>query len=113
MAYVHVNGVNLFYEISGEGHPLVLVHGSWANGSITWQPVVQGLAESFQVVTYDRRGHSQSDHPPGQGSRRQDEDDLAALIETLGLGRQTSRATRSGARSLSGSRPAVPSCFGP
>jgi pimeloyl-ACP methyl ester carboxylesterase len=85
MAYVHVNGVNLFYEITGEGHPLVLVHGSWADGSISWLPVVQGLAESTQVVTFDRRGHSQSERPPGQGSRRQDEDDLAALIETLGL----------------------------
>ncbi len=85
MAYVHVNGVNLFYEITGEGHPLVLVHGSWVNGSISWQPVVEGLAESAQVVTFDRRGHSQSECPPGQRLRRQDEDDLAALIETLGL----------------------------
>ena len=36
-------------------------------------------------MTFDRRGHSQSERPPGQRSRRQDEDDLAALIETLGL----------------------------
>ena len=85
MADVHVNGVNLVYEITGEGDPLVLVHGAYADGSITWQPVVQGLAESVKVVTYDRRGHGQSEHPPGPRSRRQDEDDLAALIETLGL----------------------------
>jgi len=85
MAYVHVNGVNLFYEITGEGHPLVLVHGSFSDHSFGWQPVVQRLAESAQVVTFDRRGHGQSEGPPGQRSRRQDEDDLAALIGTLGL----------------------------
>ena len=85
MSYVHVNGVNLFYEITGEGHPLVLVHGALSDHSFGWQPVVQGLAESVQVVTFDRRGHGRSEHPPGQRSRRQDEDDLAALIETLGL----------------------------
>ena len=85
MAYVHVNGVNLFYEITGEGQPLVLVHGAFSDHSFGWQPVVQGLAESAQVVTFDRRGHGQSERPQGQRSRRQDEDDLAALIETLGL----------------------------
>ena len=85
MAHVHVNGVNLFYEITGEGQPLVLVHGAFSDHSFAWQPVVQGLAESAQVVTFDRRGHSQSERPQGQRSRRQDEDDLAALIETLGL----------------------------
>jgi pimeloyl-ACP methyl ester carboxylesterase len=44
------------------------------------------LAESFRVVTYDRRGHSQSERPPEQGSIRQDVADLAALIGHLGLG---------------------------
>jgi pimeloyl-ACP methyl ester carboxylesterase len=41
------------------------------------------LAESFRVVTYDRRGHSQSERPSAQGSRREDEDDLAALMGAL------------------------------
>jgi pimeloyl-ACP methyl ester carboxylesterase len=43
------------------------------------------LAESFRVLTYDRRGHSQSERPAGQGSVREDVADLAALIEHLGL----------------------------
>jgi pimeloyl-ACP methyl ester carboxylesterase len=55
MAYVRVNGVNLFYEIMGEGNPLVLVYGALSDHSFGWQPVVQGLAESAQVVTFDRR----------------------------------------------------------
>lgn len=82
MPHVSVNGVELYYEITGQGDPLVLVHGGWGDHH-NWDTVAPALAESYRVVTYDRRGHSQSERPPSQGSRRQDEDDLAALIEAL------------------------------
>jgi len=45
-----------------------------------------GLSRSFRVLTYDRRGHSQSERPAGRGSVREDVADLAALIEHLQLG---------------------------
>ena len=80
-----VNGVELFYEVTGTtGEPLVLVHGSWGDHH-NWDAVVPMLARSFRVLTYDRRGHSQSERPPGQGSVREDVADLAALVERLGL----------------------------
>jgi pimeloyl-ACP methyl ester carboxylesterase len=78
------NGVKLFYELTGSGDPLVLVHGSWTDHN-SWQFVVPDLARSFRVLTYDRRGHSLSERPLGQGSRREDEEDLAALMEALDL----------------------------
>ena len=85
MATANVNGVRLFYEISGNGEaPLVLVHGSWDSHD-HWGPVVPRLAESFRVLTYDRRGHSKSERPNGQGSVREDVADLAALIKHLEL----------------------------
>ena len=85
MPTAHVNGVRLAYEVSGEGTvPLVLVHGSWVSRR-SWDLVVPRLAESFRVVTYDRRGHSESERPMGQGSVDEDAADLAALIEYLGL----------------------------
>ncbi|RVU22318.1 alpha/beta hydrolase [Streptomyces antnestii] len=84
MPQVHANSVNLFYETVGDGEPLVLVHGSW-NDHTSWQPAIEAdLRASFTVVSYDRRGHGESEKVPGQGTRRQDEDDLAALIEELG-----------------------------
>ncbi|MGH2979090.1 MAG: alpha/beta fold hydrolase [Solirubrobacterales bacterium] len=82
MARVRVNDVQLFYEEVGEGDPLVLVHGGWVDHS-TWGLVVPGLAESFRVVAYDRRGHGQSEHPDPHGPRRDQEDDLAELIGAL------------------------------
>ncbi|MEW6269133.1 MAG: alpha/beta hydrolase [Thermodesulfobacteriota bacterium] len=85
MATAVVNGVRLFYELTGTGDvPLVLVHGSW-DSHAAWDLVVPRLAESFRVVVYDRRGHSASERVAGQGSVREDVADVATLIEQLGL----------------------------
>ena len=85
MPNLTVNGVQLFYEISGSGDiPLVVVHGSWSSHH-NWDRVAPGLAKSFRVLAYDRRGHSQSQRLTGQGSVREDVADLAALIERLEL----------------------------
>lgn len=85
MTIAKVNGVQLHYERSGAGEPLVLVHGSWVDCRV-WDDVAPLLRRSFEVVVYDRRGHSLSTCPPGQGSVHDDVDDLAALIDLLGAG---------------------------
>ena len=95
-----VNGAKLFYELTGTGDPLVLVHGSWVDHK-GWQLVVPDLTRCFRVLTYDRRGHSLSERPLGQGSRREEEEDLAALMEALGLAPPMSLQTRSVGRSRS------------
>jgi pimeloyl-ACP methyl ester carboxylesterase len=84
MTGVRVNGVGLFYETVGAGDPLVLVHGSWGDHH-NWEPVLHDLVQQYRVLVYDRRGHSQSERPPEQGSRTEDEDDLGALMEELGF----------------------------
>lgn len=85
MPVANVNGVRLFYELSGSGEiPLILVHGSWASHH-DWELIVPRLAASFQVLTYDRRGHSESERPGRQGSVKEDVADLAALIDHLDL----------------------------
>jgi pimeloyl-ACP methyl ester carboxylesterase len=79
-----INGVRLLVEESGSGDPLVLVHGSWDDRQ-TWALIEGDLARRFRLVSYDRRGHTGSDDSAAPGSRRDDEDDLEGLIETLGL----------------------------
>jgi pimeloyl-ACP methyl ester carboxylesterase len=86
MTDLFLNGVRLHVAPSaGGGEPLILVHGGWTDHR-TWSALVPLLAPEFHVVSYDRRGHSLSDRGPGPAPRRQDEDDLAALIEALGSG---------------------------
>ena len=85
MSIAGINGVRLHFQRSGAGQPLFLVHGSWVDGRV-WDSVVPMLSASFEVVAYDRRGHSLSSCPPGQGSVHDDVDDLAALIDFLALG---------------------------
>ena len=69
---VGVNSVRIAYTSTGSvGAPLVLVHGSWGSRH-NWDPVIPGLAEHYRVVAYDRRGHSESERPRGQGSFTED-----------------------------------------
>lgn len=85
MPAININGVDLHYEIEGQGPPLVLVHGSWSDHT-TWSRVAPLLSDSFRVIRYDRRHHSRSAPSPEPRTRRDDEHDLAALIETLAPG---------------------------
>jgi len=82
---VQANGVDLYYEITGDhGDPLVLIHGSWGDHR-NWDLVVPGLSKNFRVLTYDRRGHSQSEKTATQGSYDEDAQDAAALMARLGV----------------------------
>jgi pimeloyl-ACP methyl ester carboxylesterase len=80
-----INGVKLYWELSGEeGEPLVFVHGSWGDHH-NWDGVVGELSRSFRVLTYDRRGHSQSERPNKPETMEQDVSDLIALIQFFNL----------------------------
>jgi len=79
----NIHGVSIFLEEFGSGDPLVLVHGSWVD-HMEWPFIVPLLVPRFRIVVYDRRGHSQSERLPTQGSIREDVADLAAIIERAG-----------------------------
>jgi pimeloyl-ACP methyl ester carboxylesterase len=79
------NDLDFHVELSGSGDPLVLVHGGWGS-TARWALIVDGLAESFHVVNYDRRGHGHSQNSAVPPTRLDQEDDLAGLIEGLGIG---------------------------
>jgi pimeloyl-ACP methyl ester carboxylesterase len=79
------DGVNISYETSGAGDPVVLIHGL---GSFVgdWQAQTDALAREFQVVAIDLRGHGESDKPPGPYSVPLFASDVGAVIRALRLG---------------------------
>ncbi len=80
-----INNVKIFWEqTANHGDPLILVHGSWSDHRF-WSAVVAEFSKRFRVLTYDRRGHSQSERLPVRGFMNEDVDDLIAFAEHLDL----------------------------
>ena len=84
MPMTAANQINLYYEVSGVGQPVVLIHGL---GSSTrgWEAQVPELSKAYQVVTFDLRGHGRSDKPAGPYQIPQFAADLAGLLGALGI----------------------------
>ncbi len=57
--YAEINSVKLYYQITGEGEPLLLLHGG-LGGSEHFERIIPELAKSFKVISVDRRGHGRS-----------------------------------------------------
>lgn len=78
------DGIKLFYEVKGEGKPIVLVHG-WSQDTSVFQAQVEELSKEYKVVAYDHRGHGQSDRPEFGLTLNRFALDLRELIEHLDL----------------------------
>lgn len=70
----------------GAGPPIVLLHGWTVSGALNWFPHYKALTEIGPVISIDHRGHGQGIRPDGPFLLDDATDDVAALIETLGLG---------------------------
>jgi pimeloyl-ACP methyl ester carboxylesterase len=84
--YVDANGLKVYYEVHGEGEPLLLVHPGTAT-SQDWASHLPAFTEHFQIFAPDSRGHGRTDNPTGEFGYRKMADDVAALIGALGLRR--------------------------
>ncbi|MFC1977891.1 alpha/beta fold hydrolase [Chloroflexota bacterium] len=82
---VKVNGISINYEITGNGKTLVLTHGI-GGSTRNWETTVPLLAKHYQVLTWDVRGHGQSDKPEGKYSAGLFANDLTALLKVLDIG---------------------------
>jgi pimeloyl-ACP methyl ester carboxylesterase len=81
---VSVNGLKLFYEIEGEGEPVVLIPG-FAAGRWIWFKQTADLSRKFRVIVFDPRGVSASDKPEGSQTMELLADDVAHLLKTIGI----------------------------
>ncbi|MFX1574349.1 MAG: alpha/beta fold hydrolase [Promethearchaeota archaeon] len=79
-----IQDINMYYEIIGEGQPLLLIHGL---GSSTrdWEEQVPAFSQKYQVITIDLRGHGKTDKPKGPYSIPMFAQDIAELMRSLNI----------------------------
>jgi len=84
--FIEVNGLKLHVEVTGEGEPLLLLHGF--TGSVrNWDRFVPGWSQRRKVIAVDLIGHGESDAPddPDRYTMEHAADDLSALLDALDL----------------------------
>ncbi len=74
----------LHYDVTGEGEPLLWLHGFMGVGS-DWKYIFKDAPAGFRVIAPDLRGHGASTNPDGEFSFRQAADDVLALLDHLGI----------------------------
>ncbi len=88
MADVNNRGVRIHYEVTGSGAPLVLQHG-WTNSLEYWRDFgfVEGLADDYQLILIDARGHGASDIPTNAEAydTKTMAGDILAVLDDLGV----------------------------
>ena len=88
MPYLNRAGVDIYYEVQGNGPALLLTHG-YSLTSRMWQPQIAPLSDTHTVIVWDLRGHGQSDAPTDDSAYSEAEvtADMAALLEHIGFDR--------------------------
>lgn len=82
MPTLQVNGIGLYYEITGQGPPLLFIHGL-GSSSQDWEEQMSFFSNDYNVITVDVRGHGKSDKPEGPYSIQLFAEDIAAFVQTL------------------------------
>src|SRR5215212_8103876 len=84
--YAEVNGLRMYYEVHGEGLPLVLLHGAYMTVE-AMASILPGLAESRRVIVPEMQGHGRTADIDRPITYEHMADDVAALIRPLDLDR--------------------------
>ena len=83
---VQANGIRQHYLDAGSGSPVVLLHG-FPETSFAWRAQIPALSERHRVIVPDLRGYGGTDKPAAGYDKRTMANDLAALLDGLGIGR--------------------------
>jgi len=84
MPKARINDINIYYEVHGEGEPLLLIHGLAARGN-GFVKQIPALSRSFRTIIFDNRGVGETDQPEEPYSIAQMADDAVGLLDTLGV----------------------------
>lgn len=95
MPYVNIGGSRLWYKETGAGEAVLQIHGGGL-GHANFALATPILAQSFRVIDYDQRGYGQSDRPNQHYDIDVWADDVASLLDALGLERAHIHGTSTG-----------------
>ncbi|KTD40501.1 alpha/beta fold hydrolase [Legionella parisiensis] len=84
MPHIKINDIAMYYEIHGNGKPLVFIAGFSADHT-TWLEVVELFKDTYQVILFDNRGAGRTEVPDGPYSIEQMADDVLALCSVLNI----------------------------
>ena len=83
-SYKNINGIKLYYEVYGNGEPIVLLHGN-SDSISRMSAQIKYFSNDYQVFAVDSRGHGKSEFGNKQLTHRQMADDIAVLLEKEGV----------------------------
>ncbi len=83
--YSEVNGIKMYYEIYGQGEPLVLIHGGGSTIQTTFGRVIPMLAKRYKVIAMDLQAHGRTSDRNKYLSFEQDADDVVTLLKNLNI----------------------------
>ncbi len=81
--YSDVNGLKMYYEIHGQGKPLVLIHGGGSTLQTTFGRIIPLLAKNRQIIAVELQAHGRTNDRNTDLSFEQDADDVATLLKNL------------------------------
>ncbi|MBS0031824.1 alpha/beta fold hydrolase [Chitinophaga sp. 22321] len=81
--YADVNGLKMYYEVYGEGKPIVLLHGSFMNIPLNWSHIIPVLAQKRKVIVTELQGHGRTKDIPREFSYEAMADDVSGLLKHL------------------------------
>ncbi len=86
MPKLNRDGVQIYYEVHGEGPVILLSHG-YSSTSGMWAGQIEPLSKTHKLIIWDMRGHGQSDYPADQAAYSEEATiaDMAALLDLVGV----------------------------
>ena len=94
-----VNGIQMYYQVVGQGSPLVLLHG-FTGSSQRWEPFFADFAKHYRLIVPDLRGHGRSTNPTNKFTHRQSARDVFALLNKLEISQFKAMGTSTGGMTL-------------
>ncbi|WP_160715606.1 alpha/beta fold hydrolase [Chitinophaga solisilvae] len=81
--YAPVNGIQMYYEVYGEGRPVILLHGAYMTIGTNWSRLIPELAKNRKVIAVELQGHGHTPYTDRKLSLATLADDVEALMDYL------------------------------